>query len=162
MTATPLTGYITRSNLNPAQGHLGILVDPYYPLLGDTSDAADSSSEAGVAPAQSALKTVWASSPYVAGQQLVLATPDNSTLTLRLLVRGADMIDMSDALRSIIQAIRTQLTFNVVVEYQTAVFAWKCYTGDYLVAINQLFYFGNLAPLYVSLPRTPYPLSGPI
>lgn len=159
---TTLQGYISRANLNPPLGHLGILITPYWPLLGDTQDAADMSSAAGIAPGQSALKTVWASSPYVAGQQLVLATPDNSTLDMRLVVRGDSMVDAQDQLRPIIQAIRTQLTYNVSVTFQSATYTWACYTGTYLIAFNQLHFFGYLVPLYVTLPRTPYPISGPV
>ncbi len=157
-----ISGHITRLNLTPSQTPLPILVDPYWPLLGDDEDAADMSMEAGINPAQSKLKAVWANSPYVAGQQLVLAVPDNSKLALRLVVDGADMVSVQSSVASIIQAIRTQIAFQVSITLQTATYTWNCYTGTYLVSFNQLFYFGYLLPIYLTIPRTPIPVSGPV
>jgi len=162
MSTYAISGYITRTNLSPAQGHLDILVDPFWPLLGDTESAADMSMMPGIAPQQSKLKAVWANSPYVAGQQLVMAVPDNSTLDLRLIVHGESMVEVQTYLKELIQAIRTQMAYTVSVTMQTATYAWNCYVGTYLVAFNQLFYFGYLLPLYVKLPRTPIPAAGPI
>jgi hypothetical protein len=157
-----MAGYITRANLSPPQGPLDIFIDPYWPLLGDDADAADTSMHAGVTPAISALKTVWADSPYVAGKQLVLATPDNSTLDLRLIIDGDSMADMQAKIAPIVEAIRNQLSFQVSVTFDDAIYTWQCWTGDYEVAMNQLWMFGYLCPLYLTLPRSPIPIAGPI
>lgn len=160
------SGFITRSNLPTPLPNLAILVDPYWPLLGDDQAAADMSSAPGIIPTQSTLKTVWADSPYVAGKQLVLATPDNATLDLRLAIDGDSMLDAKNKIAPIIQAIRQQLTFEVSITFNSgdgdATYAWNCYTGDYLVAFNQLHYFGYLVPMYLTLPRAPIPVAGPI
>ncbi len=159
---TAPNGYITRSNLPSPLTNLDILVDPYWALVGDTQEAADMSMTPGIAPAQSAIKTVWATSPYVAGKQLVLATPDNSTLDLRLLVNGATMVDAQTKLGDIIQAIRDQLVYTVSVTLTGARYTWSCYTGTYLVAYNQLMLFDSLIPIYLTLPRLPVPVAGPV
>ena len=157
-----VSGFITRSNLPTPLPDLPILVDPYWPLLGDDADSADMSQQAGVTPTQSATKYVWADSPYVAGQQLVLATPDNAVLDLRLIIDGDSMIDMQTKIAPIIAAIRNQLSFTVSVSFDAATYAWNCWSGDYLVAINQLWFFGYLCPMYLTLPRDPTPVSGPV
>jgi hypothetical protein len=158
-----MSGFITRDNLiTGALPALEILVDPYWPIMGDTAEAADVSMHAGVVPAQSATKYVWADSPYVRGKQLVLATPDNSTLDLRLVIDGTSMLDMQAKIAPIITAIRDQTAFVVAIAFDGASYAWSCYTGDYLVAMNQLFMFGYLCPLYVTLPRDPTPFVGPV
>jgi hypothetical protein len=157
-----IAGEITRANLSPPLSPLPILVDPYWPLLGDDSDAADEASHSGVTPTISALKTVWADSPYVAGKQLVLATPDNATLDLRLIIDGTSMADMQAKIAPIIAAIRGQLSFQVTISFDAAVYTWNCWTGDYQVAMNQLWMFGYLCPLYLTLPRSPIPIAGPV
>lgn len=157
-----ISGYITRANLVTPQPPLDILVDPYWPLLGDDEAAADFSMEPGIAPQQSAQKQVWANSPYVAGQQLVLAVPDNAVLDLRLIVHGDNMTQVETYLSHLIQAIRTQMAYTISVTIQTATFTWACFTGTYLVAFNQLFFFGYLLPVYLTCQRTPIPVAGPI
>jgi hypothetical protein len=157
-----VSGYITRANLSPPQGPLAIFVDPYWPLMGDDSDSADSSSNAGITPGISTLKTVWADSPYVAGKQLVLATPDNSTLDLRLIIDGTSMLDAQNKIRPIVEAIRKQLSFEVSLTMDAATYTWNCWTGDYQIAFNQLHLFGYLVPLYLTLPRAPIPVAGPV
>jgi len=161
-----ISGFITRSNMPTPQANLPIQVDPYWTLLGDTQAAADMSTANGVAPALSAHKFVWANSPYVAGQQLVLATPDNSTLVLRLICDGDSMADAQAIATEIIEAVTQQLTYQVSLTYDTgenaATYAWNCYTADYEVAFNQLLYFGYLLPLYLTMQRDPTPVSGPV
>ena len=157
-----MSGYITRANLPTPLPNLKIFVDPYWPILGDNAEAADMSQHAGVTPTQSTLKTVWADSPYVAGKQLVLATPDNAMLDLRLVIDGTSMADAQTKIAPIVTAIRDQLSFTVSVSFDAATYAWNCYTGDYLVAMNQLFMFGYLVPLYLTLPRDPTPAAGPV
>jgi hypothetical protein len=157
-----ISGFITRSNLASPLSPLAIQADPYWTLLGDTSDDATISESPGVAPGLSALKQVWADSSYVAGQQLVLSVPDNSTLDLRLICDGDSMADAQTKAAEIIVAITQQLVFEVSLTFDTATYAWNCYTGVYEVAFNQLHYFGYLLPLYVSLTRDPTPVSGPI
>jgi hypothetical protein len=156
------TGYITRSNLPSPQGNLTIFIDPYWALVGDDQDAADSSVRNGIEPAQSALKMVWADSPFVAGKIPVLATPDNSTLNLRLIIDGTSMADAQSKIAPIIQAIRGQLSYQVSVTLDSATYTWLCYTGDYTVAFNQMHTFGYLVPMYLSLPRNPVPVAGPV
>jgi hypothetical protein len=116
----------------------------------------------GVEPTQSTTKYVWASSPYVAGQQPVLATPDNAQLNLRLIIDGTSFADLETKVAPIIQAIRGQLSFQVSVSFDAWTSTWACYTGDYLVAMNQLWMFGYLCPMYLTLPRDPTPIAGPI
>jgi hypothetical protein len=158
-----ISGSITRQNMpGGAQPDLPIFVDPYPMILGDTSEAADTSAHAGVTPTQSTLKTVWADSPYVEGKQLVLATPDNATLDLRLVIDGTSMADAQSKIGPIVNAIRQQLTYTVTMTIDTATYAWYCWTGDYLVAFNQLHLFGYLVPLYLTLPRNPRPALGPV
>ena len=159
-TGVAMSGYITRSALGLA--NLPIFVDPYWPILGDNAEAADTSQHSGVVPTQSTTKYVWADSPFVAGKQLVLATPDNAILDLRLVIDGTSMADAQAKLVPIIRAIRNQVTFQVSITLDTATYAWNCYAGDYLVAINQLFMFGYLVPLYITLPRDPTPALGPV
>jgi hypothetical protein len=157
-----MSGFITRSNLATPLPDLPIFVDPYWPIMGDDADAADMSMQSGIMPGQSATKYVWADSPYVAGQQLVLATPDISTLDLRLVIDGDSMLDAQNKIAPIIQAVRNQLSFTVSVTFDEATYAWNCWNGDYLVAINQLWMFGYLVPMYLTLPRDPTPVSGPV
>jgi hypothetical protein len=155
-----VSGFITRANLPTPLPDLPILVDPYWPLLGDDAGSADMSQQAGITPTQSATKYVWADSPYVAGQQLVLATPDNAVLDLRLIIDGDSMADAQAKIGPIVTAIRNQLSFTVSVSFDAATYAWNCWSGDYLIAMNQLFMFGYLVPLYLT--RDPTPVSGPI
>lgn len=157
-----ISGYISRANLPSPLPNLDIQVDPYWTLMGDDQEAADQSTAAGVAPAISAHKFVWADSPYVAGQQLVLATLDNSTLDLRLVVDGDSMEDAQTKLAAIIEAVGQQATYVVSLTFDAATYAWNCYTGDWQVAFNQLHYFGYLPPLYLHLPRDATPVSGPL
>jgi hypothetical protein len=157
-----VSGFITQGNLPTPLPDLPILVDPYNMILGDDAQAADMSQQAGITPAQSALKTVWADSPYVSGKQLVLATPDITTLDLRLVIDGDSMLDAQTKIAPIVNAIRNQLSFTVSVSFDAATYAWNCWTGDYLVAMNQLFMFGYLVPMYLTLPRDPTPAAGPI
>jgi hypothetical protein len=157
-----VSGFITRANLPTPLDDLPILVDPYNMIMGDDADSADMSQQAGITAGQSATKYVWADSPYVAGQQLVLATPDNSTLDLRLVIDGDSMLDAQEKIAPIVAAIRNQLSFTVSVSFDAATYAWNVYSGDYLIAMNQLFMFGYLVPLYITMPRDPTPVSGPI
>lgn len=157
-----VSGFITRGNLPTPLPDLPILVDPYNMLLGDDSAAADMSQQAGIDPGVSVLKQVWADSPYVAGKQLVLATPDLATLALRLVIDGTDMLDAQTKIKPIVDAIRNQLSFTVSVSFDAATYAWNCWTGDYEIAMNQLFMFGYLVPLYLNLPRDPTPAAGPV
>jgi hypothetical protein len=157
-----VSGFITRANLATPLDPLPILVDPYNMILGDDADAADMSMQAGVMPGQSATKYVTADSPYVAGQQVVLATPDNTTLDLRLIIDGDSFADLMPLVAPIIQAVRDQLSFQVSVSFDGWTSTWACYSGDYLVALNQLFLFGYLCPMYLTMPRDPTPIAGPI
>ncbi len=157
-----VSGYITQSNLPTPLPNLPILVDPYPMILGDQSEAADSSMKPGVEPTQSATKYVTASSPYVAGSQIVLATPDNAVLNLRLIIDGTSFADLLTKVAPIITAIRNQLSFQVSVSFDAWTSTWACYAGDYLVAWNQLWMFGYLCPMYLTLPRDPTPIAGPI
>lgn len=157
-----ISGTISRGNMSPPLSDLAISADPYWSLLGDDSDDASISTSAGVMPGISAHKKIWADSAYVAGKQLVLATPDNSTLDLKLLVDGTSMSDVETKLTTIIQAVTLQLTFQVSLTFDTAVYAWTCWTADYQVGFNQVHYFGFMAPLYLSMDRDPTPISGPI
>jgi hypothetical protein len=160
--AVAISGFISRSNLATPLDDLPILVDPYWGIMGDDADAADMSMQAGVMPGQSATKYVWADSPYVAGQQLVLATPDITTLDLRVMIDGDSMLDAQTKIVPIVQAIRDQLSYTVSVTFDEAVYTWSCWSGDYLIAMNQLFLFGYLVPMYLTLPRDPTPAMGPI
>lgn len=155
-------GYITRSNMSPAQANLDIQADPYWTLLGDTSADASISTSAGVQPAMSAHKRTWADSAYVAGKQMTLATPDNSVLDVKLLVDGTSMEDLSTKLSTIIAAVTQQMTFQIVFLFDTAYYGWNCYTADYQVGFNQVHYLGLLAPLYISAERDPTPIYGPV
>jgi hypothetical protein len=155
-------GFISRSNMSPPQDDLPIQADPYWNLLGGTSADASMTSSEGVMAGLSVHKQVWANSAYVAGQQLVLATPDNSTLDLRLLIDGDSQEDMQSKAATIIAAVTQQMTYEVSLTYDTAIYAWLCYTADYQVAFNQLGFFGNLLPLYITAMRDPTPLSGPV
>jgi hypothetical protein len=158
-----ISGYITRANMpGGALPNLPIFVDPYWPILGDNSEAADTAMHAGMTPTQSVTKSVWADSPYVAGKQLVLATPDNAMLDLRLVIDGTSMLDAQNKIGPIRDAIKKQINFTVSMTLDTATYAWSCYTGDYLVAFNQLHLFGYLVPMYVTMPRDPTPLLGPV
>ncbi len=159
--AASVNGYITRANLVPAQANLPILASPYWTLLGDEASAADQSSSSGIDAAISAHKYIWADSPYVAGQLPVLATPDNSTLALRILCNGPSLDVAQTQAAAVIQAITGQLSYIVSITLGAATWAWECYTGNYQVAFNQLYYFGSYLPLYVFLPRNPVPVSGP-
>lgn len=156
------SGTITRSNLATPLADLGILVDPYWPLVGDDSEAADASMKAGLEVSQSAHKYVWANSPFVAGQLPVLATPDNSTLNLRLVIDGESFADAQSKIAPIVVAITQQIEYTVSVTFDDAPYSWTCYTGDYEVAFNQLHYYGYLVPMYLTLPRAPIPVAGPI
>lgn len=156
------SGYITRANLPSPLGNLSIFVDPYWALVGDDEEAADSSVRGGLEPAQSQHKYVWADSPYVAGQIPVLATPDNSTLNLRLEIDGTSALDAETKIAAVITAVTQQLSYNVSVTLDSATYTWLCYTGDYLVAYNQRHTFGYLVPIYLSLPRFPIPVAGPV
>jgi hypothetical protein len=157
-----LAGYISRANLPTPLANLPILVDPYNMILGDQSEAADASMKPGIEPTQSVTKYITASSPYVPGSQVVLATPDNATLNLRLIIDGTSFADLEANVTPIIQAIRGQLSFQVSVSFDAWVSTWACYCGDYLVALNQIFLFGYLCPMYLTLPRDPTPIAGPI
>jgi hypothetical protein len=157
-----ISGTITRANLPSPLGPLDILVDPYWGILGDEAEAADLSQQAGVTAAVSTQKQVWADSPYVAGKQLVLATPDNSTLDLRVLIDGSSMADLETKVATLITAVRQQLTFTVQVNFDAASYAWNCFTADYSVAWNQLYLFGFLLPVYLTMARDPTPLLGPV
>jgi hypothetical protein len=158
-----MSGYITRTNMpGGALPNLDILVDPYWPILGDSSEAADASTHAGIMPGQSAMKQVWADSPYVKGKQLVLSTPDNAPLDLRLVIDGSSMADAQTKIAPIVAAITEQLIYTVSVSFDAATYAWNCYTGTYLIAMNQLFMFGYLVPLYIAAQRDPTPATGPV
>jgi hypothetical protein len=157
-----VSGHITRANLPSPLANLAIEVDPYWLLPGGGTDDATINMSAGLEPSISALKYVWADSPFVAGQQLVLATPDNAQLTLRMVCDGTSLADAQTKAAAIITAIRQQMTFTVSLTFDAATYAWNCYTGDYQVAFNQLHIFGYCLPLYVTLPRDPTPVSGPV
>jgi hypothetical protein len=157
-----ISGTITRANLPSPLSPLSILIDPYWGTLGDDSEDASSGGSAGVTLGMSAQKMVWADSPYVAGKQLVLATPDNSTLDLRVMVNGTSMADLQTKAITLIQAVRNQSNFTVQVNFDAASYAWNCYTADYNVAWNQLYLFGFLLPVYVSMIRDPTPVLGPV
>lgn len=169
MTPNPTNGFITRSNLPSPLSNLTICASsgPIYALQGDQQEAADSSSLAGIGPSLSARKYVWASSPFVAGQQPVLATPDNSTLDLRLSLFGSSFKHCLTTLAAeVITAISTQMAYQVSVTVGTGggagTMTWNCFPGVYQVAINQYVEFANILPIYVSLPRTPIPAAGPV
>lgn len=156
-------GYITRSNMNPPLSNLDIQVDPYWMLLGDTADDASTAGSPGVEIGLTTHKKVYASSPYVAGSQLVLATPDNSPLSLRLICDGGGDINQAmDDAGVICQAVSQQLTYQVVLNYDVTQLGWNCYTGDYQIAINQLWLFGYLLPVYLAMDKDPTPVFGPI
>ncbi len=155
-------GHISRGNMSPPLSDLAIQVDPYWTLLGDESIDASTSSQAGLSPAISAHKKVWADSAYVAGKQMMLATPDNSMLDLRLAIDGDSMADAETKLTPIIEAVTLQMTFQVILTFDTAIYGWNCYTADYEVAWNQLHYFAYLVPLYLTMDRDPTPVSGPV
>jgi hypothetical protein len=158
-----ISGTISRANLSTPLSPLDILVDPYWGILGDDQVSAENSTAAGVNPTVSSLKTVWADSPYVAGKQLVLATPDNAILDLRLIIDGdGTQLGMQEAIAPIVTAIREQLSFQVSITFDAATYTWNCWTGDYLVAMNQLWVFGYLVPMYLTLPRAPIPVVGPV
>ena len=155
------SGYITRSNLPSPLGNLAIVADPLWLLTGDTSSDASVTTGAGVALGQSAMKYVWADSPFVRGKQLVNAVPDNSTLDLRIACDGHGSLASALTLAaSIVTAITQQMTFQVSITGDTATTTWNCYPGTYLPAFNQMYWFGYELPLYVSLPRDPTPVAG--
>lgn len=158
----PISGFITRANLAVPLADLPIQADPFWTLLGDTSADASSSTSAGVEPGISVHKTTWADSKYVAGQQLVLATPDLSNLNLRLICDGDSMLDAQTKAAEIIVAVTQQLNYQVSLTFDTATYAWNCFLGDYEVAFNQVHYFGYLLPIYLALPRDPTPVAGPV
>jgi hypothetical protein len=156
-----VTGYITRSNLPSPLSDLAINVDPLWLLSGDASDDASVSRSAGYTPGPSQLKRVWADSPFVAGQQQVLATPDNSTLDLRLLIDGANETAIATSAGLVITAVTKQQTFQVSYTAGSVTWTRNCYTGVFQVAFNQLHLFGGRLPLYVSMPCDPTPVAGP-
>jgi hypothetical protein len=162
-----ISGYITRSNMpttdDPSTGlpwtNLEIAVAPYYFAPGDDSFQADNSTQNGVSPNVSVHQQIWADSPVVPGKQLVYSKPDNSELILRLLIKGSSMADAQTKLAAIINAVTLQLSYTVVVEFDTAPIQWTCYTGDYQVAYNEVYMIGYLPPLYLDLPCAPgYPV----
>lgn len=153
-----VSGYITQSNLTTPLPNLEIQQTPYWVLGGDPSDRADTSTQNGFVPGLSVHKRVWADSPYVQGQQLVLATPDNSTLILRMLVSGVSQLDMQNNLLALITAITEQLVFQVSLTFDSASYLYTVYTGDHEEASGgQLAQFGtNIGvPVYLTLPRDP-------
>lgn len=113
-------------------------------------------------PALTVHKNVWANSPYVAGQQLVLNTPDNSTLVLRCIVVGESEADMQAKVGTLVQAVTQQMAYQISLTFDAATYAWNCYTADVQVAFNQFFMFAFIAPVYITCPRDPTPVSGPI
>jgi hypothetical protein len=185
-----IAGYITRSNMpagiNPRTGVLyptanldiftgeAVLdsnaVDydsiPSFPLMGDTADQAETSTQNGIVPGLSVHKRIWANSPFVSGQQQVLATPDNSTLVLRLVIPGENVTLGQEYLSQLIQSITLQPVFQIVTNLSdgsgTVQYGWNCYTADYQVAFNQLFWFGPLPPVYIMATRDPIPAFGPV
>jgi hypothetical protein len=162
-----ISGYITRSNLpTGALGNLAIFNSTYMGLFGDDSQAADSSSDAGIDPGASSAKYTWADSPFVAGQQLVNYVQDNRTLYLRFLVAGANQGACQTNLSTIITAVTQQMTYQVSVTLDTSIYTWTCYPAEYQIAMNQWMWFGPGSgggpPLYLSIPRDPTPVAGPI
>lgn len=157
-----ISGSISRANLPSPLSPLPILQDPFWPILGGNSEAADLNSQAGIDPGLSAHKYVWANSPYVRGQQMVLAVPDLSTLDMRLVVDGPSMVEAQTYTAELITAITDQATYTVTLTIDGAEWGWNCFTADYQVAFNQLMYWGYLFPVYVSMPRDPTPVYGPV
>lgn len=157
-----ISGSITRSNLATPLSPLAIQISPFFVLTGDASLDASSGSGNGVIPAISVFKYIWADSAYVAGKQLVLATPDNSTLDLKLLVSGTSQGDAQTQVGDVIVAISQQLAFQVSLTFDDATWAWNCYSGTYEIAFNEMMFFANKIPLHVSMPRDPTPVSGPV
>jgi hypothetical protein len=158
-----ITGYISRANLDTPLDNLVIFNDVYMGLLGDDEQAADSQSDAGLDPGLSAMKYTWADSPFVRGQQLVNFVSDMTTMYLRFLVAGGDQATVQANLAAIIAATTQQPSYTVSVTIDdVATYAWMCYPAEYQVGFNQWTWFGPLPPLYLSIPRDPTPVSGPI
>lgn len=159
------TGYITRTALS--LGNLTIAVDPMFLLTGDSSQDAATSSGAGFALGASQMKYVWADSPYVSGKQLVLATPDNSTLDLRLQCNGSGAANTAQTYAGQVIAAIQQQTFQISLTWNNSLGdavtnTYNCYAGTWMVAFNQLWSFGYELPLYISCPRDPTPVAGSI
>jgi hypothetical protein len=162
-----ISGYITRSNLpTGALANLGIFNSTYMGLFGDDSQAADSSSDAGIDTGASSMKYTWANSPFVRGQQLVNFVPDNTTLYLRFLVAGASQAACQSSLGTIITACTQQFVYQVSVTLDTATYTFTCYPAEYHVGFNQWTWFGPGSgagpPLYLAIPRDPTPVAGPL
>lgn len=157
-----ISGSITRSNLATPLAPLAIQISPFFVLTGDASLDASSASSNGVILGVSAFKYIWADSSYVAGKTLVLATPDNSTLDLKLVVSGTSQADAQTRVAEVIVAITQQLAFQVALTFDDATWAWNCYSGIYEIAFNEMMFFANKIPLHVSMPRDPTPVSGPV
>jgi hypothetical protein len=157
-----ISGSISRSNLASPTTPLAINVSPFFFLTGDASIDAANASQNGVAPAASAMKYVWADSSYVAGKVLVLATPDNSMLDLKLLVSGTSMADAQTQVGKVITAISQQLSFQISLTFDSATYTWNCYSGVYQIAFNEMHFYANKIPLHISCPRDPTPASGPV
>jgi hypothetical protein len=157
-----VSGYITRSNLPSPLSNLAIVVDPYPLLPGDQSGDASSTSGAGLELGPSAQKTTWADSPFVNGKQLVSSVDDNSTLSLRILIDGTSMADLQTKLGTLVTAIRQQMTFQVSVTLDAATYTWNCYRGDYSAGFNEMHLLSGRLPVYLTMPRDPTPVAGPV
>lgn len=159
-----VTGTITRANLPDPLDPLDIFgTSPYMGLFGDDSQAADDQSDPGIDAGLGTFKYTWADSPFVSGQQLVNAILDNTTMYLRMLVKGTDQADAQANLQDIIVAVTEQFTFQVSITLDgIATYAWNCFPAEYQIAFNQWMWFGPYPPLYLSIPRDPIPVSGPL
>jgi hypothetical protein len=151
-----VAGSITRSNLPTPLSPLVLQANPYWVLMGDADDKADVSTQNGFVPGLSAHKQTWADSPYVSGKQLVLSTPDNSTLVLRMLVEDTSQLAMQNDIVALVTAVSEQLVYEVNLTFDSASYTYVCYSGDYQMALGgQLSQFAFWCPLYLILPRDP-------
>lgn len=149
-----VSGYITQTSLGLP--NLTLQANPYWVLSGDNSDKADTSTQNGFVPGQSAKKQVWADSPFVRGKQLVLSTPDNSTLVLRMLVEDSTQLAMQNDIAALVTAISDQLSYTVNLTFDSASYTYSCYSGDYTMALGgQMSQFAFWCPLYLILPMDP-------
>jgi hypothetical protein len=163
-----ISGYITRSNMpGGALANLPIFNSTYMGLFGDDSQEGDSTSGAGIDAGSSSMKYTWADSPFVVGQQLVNFVKDNTTLYLRFLVGppfsggGSHALSQTN-LATIIAACTQQFNYQVSWTLDAATYTVNCFPGEFHVGFNQWTWFGPLPPLYLSLPRDPTPVAGPL
>lgn len=152
-----VTATISRTLLS--EPTLSITSAPYE-IMGN-----ENANNSGFDIGQTVFSRVWATSAYVGGAVQVMSVPGMVSATLKLYIYDTTALLVEEDLAVLLFAFG-QATYTLTFSIDSAIYAWTCYNADYqidpwpleAVVGPNLFRLG----ITLDIPRSPYPVLGPI